>query len=751
MGVLMKFEIFFILLNFCSITPGQEYDAQVLDLFEGDICQRGLLGRSSDYICRPLKQCPGVRQLIKRNIIPRLCSLANMIVCCPPSNIPGKNSSISPNDVKLVETYSASEMCRQYAEVINDRFEDSVKNTTEQQFYIVGGTVAEPKEFPHMALIGYGNTRAHVLWNCGGSLISNKWILTAAHCEKMGTVTHARWARLGDLNFELDTDDAKPSTYDIVKRVIHPDYRVPSVYNDIALFLLDRVVEFSEYVVPICLNEDQSFTPTTSIATGWGQVGHGGPQSSELLKVCLNKTSLEECNTVYATSVDLPYGVLSDSQICAGFIPGGKDTCGGDSGGPLQVPNSIRAFMYTQVGITSTGKPCGEANTPGIYTRVSKYVSWIEQSVWPKNCTDCLDINITKMKYFIGLILILETLAAQTNNDCHTPNNEQGVCIKITQCSPLLDMAQHNRQNMSALIYLRKSNCGTEDKIPKVCCKIDKPKPEIPQKNVTVKLNHATCGRNNVSSNKITGGAPAKLGAWPWMAALGYQITNKPDQSIKWLCGGALISERHVLTAAHCVSGTGPKKLRTIRVGDLDLDPDVNDGASPVDVMVEEIMAHESYNFATHDNDIAMIKLKTSVKYNGHVQPICLPAASNLRSSTFEKTTPFVAGWGSTTFNGPKSNALLEIQIPVVSNVQCKIIFDEVININDRMLCAGNLIGGKDACQGDSGGPLMSPIKGQYYLSGIVSFGIKCAEPGYPGVYTRVTHYIDWIEMKMTK
>ncbi|KAF0764095.1 venom protease-like [Aphis craccivora] len=132
------------------------------------------------------------------------------------------------------------------------------------------------------------------------------------------------------------------------------------------------------------------------------------------------------------------------------------------------------------------------------------------------------------------------------------------------------------------------------------------------------------------------------------------------------------------------------------------------------------------------------------------IQPICLPILSHHRANKLVKSVPFVAGWGATSFRGPSSTTLMEIQIPVLDNSECKRAFaNKKAIIDDRVMCAGFLTGGKDACQGDSGGPLMWPNGNQYYLVGVVSFGFKCAEPGYPGVYTRVSSFVEWIADNM--
>jgi len=375
------------------------YYAQILNLYEDDVCRAA----SPNYICREISKCPVVLQEIKNNSMPTLCSFKGHvpIVCCPPTDNIASTTKPTPPKQKPrppVKPYSADEMCHEYSQLIYIDMKNptlilgsdeyiKVKDCVDVTTLIVGGTKAEPKEFPHMALIGYGEkVDNNIIWACGGSLISNKWILTAAHCEKTSTSNYARWARLGDLNYLIDTDLANPKDYKIVQRKIHPKYRLPSLYNDIALFKLEKEVEFSAFVRPICLNTNKFLKPRTTIASGWGQTEFGGPFSPDLLKVDLTITPAKSCNDTFSGGDEnkLPRGIVDDSMICAGHPEGGKDTCGGDSGGPIQIIHSNYTCMYTQIGVTSFGRFCGEKHLPGVYTRVSKYISWIEPIVWPK-------------------------------------------------------------------------------------------------------------------------------------------------------------------------------------------------------------------------------------------------------------------------------------------------------------------------------------------------------------------------------
>ncbi|KAL1117167.1 hypothetical protein AAG570_004494, partial [Ranatra chinensis] len=236
-------------------------------------------------------------------------------------------------------------------------------------------------------------------------------------------------------------------------------------------------------------------------------------------------------------------------------------------------------------------------------------------------------------------------------------------------------------------------------------------------------------------------------GAWPWIAALGFKNDKQPGPN--WLCGGTLINDRYIITAAHCTANKN-FILYVVRLGELDLDGSVKDGATPLDVRVNKIIRHPSYDSKLKINDIALVKLNRTVPFSRNIQPICLPILPELRSNDFVGMNPFIAGWGRTSFGkfslpcGTSSNVLMEVQIPIVENDICRKAYGTMGRIvTDKQICAGT--DHKDACLGDSGGPLMLTEQVNFFLVGIVSFGYKCGEPNFPGVYTRVTEYIDWI------
>eukprot|EP00092_Neocalanus_flemingeri_P004211 GFUD01004529.1.p1 GENE.GFUD01004529.1~~GFUD01004529.1.p1 ORF type:complete len:488 (+),score=127.45 GFUD01004529.1:318-1781(+) len=260
------------------------------------------------------------------------------------------------------------------------------------------------------------------------------------------------------------------------------------------------------------------------------------------------------------------------------------------------------------------------------------------------------------------------------------------------------------------------------------------------------------CGKAKVGSNRIVNGKPAKRNAWPWLAALGYTDPNTGD--VQYLCGATLVSAKHVVTAAHCIRDD----MVTVLLGEHVIGNDT-DGVNPEEFRVVKMTKHEKYNSRTFENDIALVEFETEVTFKKGIQPVCLPSKTPalLEENLVEKGV-YIAGWGATSFRGPTSNLLLQGIISVVSNKECKERFSQFNNveIGDTKICARDVNDKIDACQGDSGGPMVylkkaDDKKFRYHLIGVVSFGYRCAVKGFPGVYTRVTEYDQWIRDTVNK
>lgn len=232
------------------------------------------------------------------------------------------------------------------------------------------------REFPHMAAIGWTDPEDHTIirWQCGGSLIWDNFVLTAAHCVLDAASIAPDVVRLGDLNLFSAADDQYAQQFEIKAIVRHPEHRYSKNYHDIALLKLDRNVTLDETVVPACLWSDAEVRFRELIATGWGSTGYAEEHTPNLLKVMLKPMDVEQCSSFYPVGRKLPQG-LNSQHLCA--VDEKMDTCEGDSGGPLQVKLLHNSRMTPfLVGITSFGSTCGVSN-PGVYTRISEYHDWI--------------------------------------------------------------------------------------------------------------------------------------------------------------------------------------------------------------------------------------------------------------------------------------------------------------------------------------------------------------------------------------
>uniref|UniRef100_A0A8B9XAN7 Transmembrane protease serine n=1 Tax=Bos mutus grunniens TaxID=30521 RepID=A0A8B9XAN7_BOSMU len=248
------------------------------------------------------------------------------------------------------------------------------------------------------------------------------------------------------------------------------------------------------------------------------------------------------------------------------------------------------------------------------------------------------------------------------------------------------------------------------------------------------KIINNRCGRRprmSATYDRIRGGSTAQEGEWPWQASL-----KKNGQHY---CGASLISDRYLLTAAHCFKNSQDPRNYTVTFGTR-----VN--LPYMQHYVQQIFIHENYIRGELHDDIAVILLTEKVLFKNDVHSVCLPEATQIFPPG---EGVVVTGWGALSYDGEYPVLLQKAPVKIIDTNICNAW--EAYNgmIQDTMLCAGYLEGNIDACQGDSGGPLVHPnSRNIWYLVGIVSWGAECGTVNKPGVYTRVTAYRNWIASK---
>ncbi|XP_050717480.1 trypsin-1-like isoform X3 [Eriocheir sinensis] len=233
------------------------------------------------------------------------------------------------------------------------------------------------------------------------------------------------------------------------------------------------------------------------------------------------------------------------------------------------------------------------------------------------------------------------------------------------------------------------------------------------------------------TTSRIVGGQEAAKGQLP------YQVSFQEKILGVWFhfCGGVVIAPNFVMTAAHCVEGgdfTSPRGLRVV-TGGLDLEAsEASEQVADINFIIE----HPFYNQITFENDVALLRLETPLIWTEYVDQISLPQPQQ----NFTGEICRVSGWGRMTEGGASSSTLLYVDLPVLSDEECakSYVNDELF---PSMLCAGGTAAQVGSCQGDSGGPLACGST----LAGLVSWSYGCARPEYPGVYTEVSYFVDWI------
>lgn len=337
----------------------------------GSLCRRKFDGKSG--YCLLAYQClHTVKEFREHGVKIDVCSYLKRVavICCPLDK-----KQLEPKEKRL-SLRKCEEYNEQFKNVIDkDPKEFSGKKCVASVPLIVGGELTQTGEYPHMAALGWiDEEEESVKWGCGASLISDRFLLTAAHCTsyqgKQPDIVILGTQNIEDIEGALQVD--------ISEIILHAQYRVSSYYHDIALIKLTKRVEFTDYIQPACLWQYANLNIPEAMATGWGRTEFLGGKSDELRKVDLKIIDPMICKKVYQNEPKLQEGII-EKQFCAGHLNGIKDTCQGDSGGPIHAMVPELNCVQFIIGITSFGKYCAAPNSPGVYTNISAYLDWIEK------------------------------------------------------------------------------------------------------------------------------------------------------------------------------------------------------------------------------------------------------------------------------------------------------------------------------------------------------------------------------------
>lgn len=236
---------------------------------------------------------------------------------------------------------------------------------------------ADEKEFPHMALIGYSSEK-NEKFRCGGALISEQWVLSSVECSTDEELGDAKFIQLGGIK-RKGAYEKSAQVFNIKRIVIHRHHSPLNIEHEIALYEMNEPATLSTYILPICLPQSDTIPIKIGTATGWNKMGLENKMSSVLKKINLNYFPMAKCEQ-YEDTDYRDYSTLHidyPRMICAGT----NSSCQSDPGSILQYCSEEVYCMYTITGVRARTN----CTTDGValYTKVFKYLDWIESFVWP--------------------------------------------------------------------------------------------------------------------------------------------------------------------------------------------------------------------------------------------------------------------------------------------------------------------------------------------------------------------------------
>ncbi|XP_055632332.1 phenoloxidase-activating factor 1-like [Toxorhynchites rutilus septentrionalis] len=628
--------------------------------------------------------------------------------------------------------------CAFGAEVFqNARFQCGIpKHAT--TLLIVNGVDAKISDWPWHAAIrlhsGPGSSPEYV---CGGTLVSERFVVTAAHCT-IGENPN----KLPKMSVQLGVNavgSPEGKVYNVEKIHRHSGFSLDNLRDDIALLELDSPVEFTDFVLPICLSEKTKMEPgKLGAIVGWGFTENDIP-STRLKLAKLPVVDELDCKR---KEPELYGRVLTNKVFCAGYT-NGTTACNGDSGGGIVFERGDAWYLGGILSFTRSrdGSQLCLTTTYTVFTDVTRYLDWIGK--------------ITNTDFS-------EEYGIEKTVPCSTPSQPNGVCVPIQQCRNIFDTIRTPQLSEASKNNLRQSVCQLRGIRRSVCCQPDQVERIAIHRNaLLLPLECGVAKRSEPTRTAVRAG----VFEFPWMALIrSSRATPEKDP----YCTGSLINNRYVLSSAGCLKAREHKDLDFVRLGEHTIhqardcttftDPRTRNtveecAAAPLDVKaVLPFVIHPQHNKPFRGNDFALVRMEQKVQFTDNIQPVCLPVREDLRNTL---PTEFLLTTFETTENqGQGSVQELYKTRSVFTDVEeCEERFEDYGYtpwVTDKMFCS--LAQGPNfICTPHLGAPLVSMVRQGDQLRA-VQYGISMMIPSnctiartIPKVYLRVPLYVDWI------